>query len=183
VEVKTIAKMKKSILISIPVLFIIGGPMHFLFELAGESPIIGAMVPVSESPWEHLKLVFYPILAWWIIFYVRGRKQEGFSKEKWIVSTAAALLSAILTIILFFYSYTGAFAVEFLVLDIFSSLLALAVGQCLAYHIYKYSKPVKSVAIIAFFIVIVLLIMFVVFTYEAPHVPLFLDRNTGTYGI
>jgi hypothetical protein len=62
VEVKTIVKMKKSILISIPVLFIIGGPLHFLFELAGESPVIGAIVPVSESPWEHLKLVFYPIL-------------------------------------------------------------------------------------------------------------------------
>jgi hypothetical protein len=114
---------------------------------------------------------------------LRGRKQEGFSEDKWIVSTSAALLSSILTIILFFYSYTGAFAVEFLALDIFSSLLAVAVGQCLAYHIYKYSKPVKSVSILAFFIVIVLLTMFIVFTYKAPHVPLFLDRNTGTYGI
>jgi heme/copper-type cytochrome/quinol oxidase subunit 4 len=93
------------------------------------------------------------------------------------------VLSSILTIILFFYSYTGAFAVEFLALDIFSSLLAIAVGQCLAYHIYKYSKPAKSVSIIAFLIVIVLLIMFVVFTYKAPHVPLFLDKNTGTYGV
>jgi ABC-type Fe3+ transport system permease subunit len=73
--------------------------------------------------------------------------------------------------------------VEFLSLDIFSSLLAVAVGQCLAYHIYKYSKPGKAVAIIALLIVIVLLIMFVIFTYKAPHVPLFLDRNTCTYGI
>lgn len=176
-------KMKRSILISIPILFIISGPMHFLFELAGEFAVIGAIVPVSESPWEHLKLVFYPILIWWIIFYFRTRKQEGFSKEKWIVSIAAAVISSILTIIFIFYSYTGAFAVEFLVFDIFSSFLAVAVGQCLAYHVYKYSRPGNLAAILSLAIVIVLLIMFITFTYKAPHIPLFRDRNTGTYGI
>ncbi|MCM0650102.1 DUF6512 family protein [Clostridium swellfunianum] len=180
---KSMLKMKKSVLISIPVLFIISGPMHFLFELLGEAPIIGAIVPVSESPWEHLKLVFYPILFWWLIFYARGRKQEDFSKEKWIAAAFAAVLSAVLTIFFIFYSYTGAFAVEFLAFDIFSSLFATAVGQCLAYHIFKYSKPTKPAAVIAFLGVAVLLVMFVAFTYNTPHVPLFLDRNTGGYGI
>lgn len=179
----TTVKMKKSILISIPVLFLISGPMHFIFKLVWEAPIIGAIVPVSESPWEHLKLVFYPILIWWIIFYAISRKQKNFSKEKWTVSTSAALLSSILTITFIFYSYTGAFGVEFLALDIFSALLALAVGQSLGYHLYKYSKPAKAVSIMAFLIAVVLLLMFVAFTYKAPHIPLFYDRNTGIYGI
>jgi hypothetical protein len=176
-------KIKRSILISIPILFIISGPLHFLFELTGEPAIIGAVVPVSESPWEHLKLVFYPIMVWWIIFYFKARKQDNFSEEKWMVSTAAAVLSSVLTIVCFFYFYTGAFAVEFLALDIFSSLLAVAVGQLLAYHIYKYSKPWKAASIMSLMIVIAMLIMFVVFTYKAPNVPLFRDKNTGSYGI
>lgn len=177
------SKMKKPILISIPILFILSGPMHFLYEFTGKLAIIGAIAPVTESPWEHLKLVFYPILVWWIIFYFRARKKEGFSKEKWIVSTAAASLTAPLTIILFFYSYIGAFGVEILALDIFSTLLALAAGQCLAYHLYKYAKPTRIVSILSLAVVIVLIFMFVTFTFGAPHLPLFRDRNTGSFGI
>jgi hypothetical protein len=177
------SKMKKSILISIPILFIISGPMHFLYDFTGKLSIIGAIAPVNESPWEHLKLVFYPILVWWIIFYFRARKKAGFAKEKWIVSTAAASLTAPLTIVLFFYSYTGAFGVEILALDIFSTLLALAVGQCLAYHLYKYAKPSRLVSILSLAVVIVLILMFVTFTFGAPHIPLFRDKNTGSFGI
>ncbi len=177
------SKMKKSILISIPILFIISGLMHFLYEFTGKLAIIGAIAPVNESPWEHLKLVFYPILVWWIIFYFRERKRKGFSKEKWIVSIAAASLTAPLTIILFFYSYTGAFGVEFLALDIFSALLALAAGQCLAYHLYKYAKPSKLVSVLSLAVVIVLIFMFVTFTSKAPYLPIFRDKNSGSYGI
>lgn len=73
------SQMKKSILISVPVLFIIGGFMHFLFDLTGKVPVIGAFVPVNESPWEHLKMAFYPMLVWWIAYYLRVRKYENFS--------------------------------------------------------------------------------------------------------
>jgi fatty acid desaturase len=177
------SKMKRSILISIPILFILSGPMHFLYEFTGKLAIIGAIAPVNESPWEHLKLVFFPILIWWIIFYIKSRNKEGFSKEKWIVSTAAAALTAPLTIILFFYSYTGAFGVEILALDIFSTLLALGAGQYLAYHLYKYTKPSRSVSILSLAVVIVLIFMFVFFTFSPPHLPIFRDKNTGGFGI
>lgn len=177
------SKMKRSIILSMPILFIISAPVHFLFELTGKLNIIGTFAPVNESPWEHLKLVFYPILVWWIIYYLRSRKEVGFSKEKWIVSTAVATFSAPLTIILFFYSYTGAFGVEILALDIFSAFLAIVVGQYLSYHIYKYAKPGRLVSILSLGLVIALIFMFVVFTFKAPHINLFRDRNTGNYGL
>lgn len=176
-------EIKKSILISIPVLFIISAPMHFLFDFTGKLAIIGAFAPVSESPWEHLKLAFYPALAWWIIYYFKAQEYEGFTVEKWMVSAAAAVISAPLTVFVFFYSYTGAFGVEFLALDILSLLLALALGQLLGFHIYKYAEPSKFIAYVSLAAIIILVFMFVYFTFATPHINLFRDRNTGGYGI
>lgn len=179
------SQMKKSILISIPVLFIIGSFMHFLFDLTGRVPVIGAFVPVNESPWEHLKLAFYPMLVWWIAYYFRARKYENFSVRKLIISAATALVSSPLIIIMFFYSYTGAFGVESLFLDIISLLLAIAVGQCLGFHIYKYCNPRHSrlAVYISFAIIMMLVIIFILFTFLPPHIPIFMDSNTGGFGI
>jgi succinate dehydrogenase hydrophobic anchor subunit len=176
-------KMKKSLLISIPILFLVSGLLHFVYEFTGRLAVIGAFAPVNESPWEHLKLVFYPVLIWWLIFYFRGRKKEGWAKEKWLLAAATAVFAAPLTILIFFYFYTGAFGTEILALDISSTLLAIAVGQGLAYHLYKYAKPSKLVSFFSLAVIIILIAMFVIFTFQTPHVPLFRDRNTGSYGI
>lgn len=179
------SQMKKSILISVPVLFIIGGFMHFLFDLTGKVPIIGAFVPVNESPWEHLKMAFYPMLVWWIAYCFSARKYENFSMGKLIISAAAALVSSPLIIIMFFYSYTGAFGVESLFLDIFSLFLAIAAGQCLGFHIYKYGNPKHYwlAVYISFAIIMALVIIFILFTFLPPHIPIFMDSNTGGFGI
>lgn len=39
---------------------------HFVYEWSGENPIIGAIAPVNESVWEHLKLLFFPSLFYFI---------------------------------------------------------------------------------------------------------------------
>lgn len=176
-------KIGLSIILSIPVLFIISAPMHFLFDFTGKLAIIGTFAPVNESPWEHLKLAFYPILVWWIVYYFRFRKIQGFSKEKWIVSTAAATTSAPLIVINFFYSYTGALGIESLPIDIFSLVLAIAVGQCLGFHIYKYSNTCRLAKYISLGVIILLVFMFIIFTFAPPHIPLFIDKNFGGFGI
>jgi hypothetical protein len=177
------SKMGRAILLSIPILFIVSAPMHFIFEFTGKLAIMGAVAPVNESPWEHLKLAFYPILVWWIIYYFRGRKAERFSTEKWIAATAVAATSAPLITIIFFYSYTGAFGVESLFIDILSILLAMAAAQYLGFHIYKYANPSKFAAYVSLGVIITLVFMFVLFTFLPLHIPLFMDKNTAGYGI
>ena len=46
---------------------ILGGLLHFTFELSGFNPIVGTFSAVNESVWEHLKLGFWPILLLTII--------------------------------------------------------------------------------------------------------------------
>ena len=48
---------------------IAGTAMHFGFELTGFDHRWAWLFPVNESPWEHLKLSFYPIIFWGLILY------------------------------------------------------------------------------------------------------------------
>lgn len=41
---------------------IIGSIFHFVFEWSNQWLPLGAITPVNESVWEHLKLVFWPLV-------------------------------------------------------------------------------------------------------------------------
>lgn len=37
-------------------------PLHFTYEWLGQQAIIGLFTPTNESIWEHLKLIYWPIV-------------------------------------------------------------------------------------------------------------------------
>jgi len=175
--------IKRWILLGIPILFLLGSPMHFIYEWSGYSTMVGVFAPVNESVWEHLKLTFWPMLIFWLTGYSVLSKRVGISLNRWLISCAAAELVCPLFVVTFFYTYTGAFGIETLIIDIFSLLLALASAQLLALHIYKYTKLKPHSLYMAAAILILLAAAFAVFTFVPPHLPLFKVSSTGSYGL
>lgn len=171
------------IILGIPILFIIGSLMHFAYDWSGNLIIVGLFSPVNESVWEHLKLAFWPILFWWFAIYFLLRKNNNLSTSKWFVSCAVSESVCLLTIMSFYYTYTGALGIESLILDIFSLFLGITLGQITALHIFKYTKTNKISFVFAFIILILMAIAFIVFTFIPPRIPLFQDPITGQYGI
>ena len=171
------------ILLGIPVLFIIGFFMHYIYEWSGNSTIVGIFAPVNESVWEHLKLTFWPMLIWWIAGYIILSKNNNISASQWFTSCTVAELVCPLVVLCFYYTYTGAFGIESLILDIFSLFLGVAVAQGLALHVYKYARFSLYCLYISAAIIILLAVTFTVFTFAPPHFPLFMDSVTGKYGI
>lgn len=172
------------ILWGIPILFIIGTIMHFVYEWSGNSVVVGIFAPINESLWEHLKMVFWPMLIWWFIGYcILITTSSTISTVKWFISCAIAELASPIVILFFYFTYTSALGIESLILDVFSLFLGIAVGQGLALHVYKYAKPSRFYLYIAIIILILLAITFTLFTFSPPHTPLFMDSPTGTYGI
>ena len=51
-----LGKAERQILAGVPVLFLAGTLIHFLYGLSGEFFLVGLLAPVNESVWEHLKL-------------------------------------------------------------------------------------------------------------------------------
>ena len=47
--------------------WILGTILHFLYEWSGDNKIIASFSAVNESTWEHLKLVFFPMLITTIV--------------------------------------------------------------------------------------------------------------------
>ncbi|ADL52329.1 DUF6512 family protein [Clostridium cellulovorans] len=178
---KTLSSPAKWILIGIPILFLVGSCLHFLYDFTGDNIIIGTIAPVNESVWEHLKMVLLPIILWWTVYYLVVGKINNIDINKWFTGALVALLTALITIPLLFYFYTRAFGVEFLIVDILLLFLALLFGQLIGLHFYKYYKGLNSIITIG--TVILIIFLFILFTFYPPHLPLFKDSITGKYGI
>ena len=74
---------------------IFGTLLHFLYEWSNENQIIALFSAVNESTWEHLKLVFFPMLVAGIVEYFALR-----GKTKNMIQAKAV---AIACIIFFFF--------------------------------------------------------------------------------
>ncbi len=49
-------------IISFIIASLLGVIFHFIYGWSGENAVAGLFFPVNESTWEHLKLIFFPIL-------------------------------------------------------------------------------------------------------------------------
>lgn len=170
------------ILLSIPILIIVAFPLHFLYDVI-KRPIIGIFSPVNESVWEHLKLVFWPIIIIWISSYYLFKSEFNIDFNSWFVAMTVSVITSMLIIVAFYYTYTGALGFQSIILDIFSLVLGVIVGQYLSLHIYQYSNPSPNITGTSLILVLLMAIAFFIFTFYPPHLPIFLDNRLRTYGI
>lgn len=178
---KSLSNPEKWILIGVPVLFIIGSVMHFMYNICLENPIVGIFAPVNESIWEHSKMVVWPLILWWSLYYCFRGKEYEINGNKWFEGALVALVTSLITMPMLYYFYTAAFGVELLWVDILILLFSVLFGQLMGLHIYRYGKGINMKFSIAVLVIIVL--MFMLFTFFPPTIPLFQDGVTNSYGI
>ncbi len=155
----------------------LGTLLHFLFEWTG-IPFFATISAVNESTWEHMKILFFPMLIFAIgqYYYFRG-DYKGF----WWIKLFGTLV-AVLCIPLFFYTYNGAFGKTPDWLNIIFFFVSAFLGYLLEYHLFfnNFNPKFRFLAII---LLIFIAIAFIVFTYYPLKLPLFKDPLTELYGI
>ena len=157
-----------------------GALLHFVYDWWG-GPVWAAVGTVNESTWEHIKLLFWPVLLFGMVEYgVYGKHLSCFLPVK-----ALSLLLGMATIIVLFYTYTGILGYHIPAVDIAIFGVATAATYSWAYHRLAQSNrhcPVwaraASLAVLA-----ALVACFLLFTYSPPKIALFLDPVSGAYGI
>ena len=159
--------------------FLLGALLHFLFEWSGESPFVGWFASVNESVWEHFKQGFWPMCLFAIIEY-RFIRQNA---NNFLTAKAAAVYIIPIVTGLVFYGYTAVIRTEILIVDIIIFLVAIAIGQVAGYFIMTRTKLSGYFNIISIVVIILLAFILILFTFYPPHLPIFFDSNTGTYGI
>jgi hypothetical protein len=166
-------------LLGILFITILGGLLHFTFEMSDYNPIVGAFSAVNESVWEHLKLGFLPAILWAIIEYRQIKKEaNNFFLAKTVVS-----YTIIVIIPLIFYSYTFFTGESIFVIDIMSFIVAVIIGQLLSYRLLIHKQLPDKLEKLALIALLLLAVAFVVFTFYPPEIFLFQDSVTGEYGI
>lgn len=149
---------------------IAGSLSHFVYEWSGNQFLLGFFFPVSESTWEHMKLLFTPMLIC-SLFINRQLK-------KFYPCITSALLHGILLgtllIPVLFYTYSGSLRQHFLLADIavFLGSVLIAFGT-----VYRLTLSCKMIFHTwqAGLMVMILAVCFVIFTYLPPDVGIFLS--------
>ena len=165
-------------LLGILLISILGGLLHFTFEISGFNPVIGIFSAVNESVWEHLKLGFWPIILLTIIEYRLIRKQT----TNFFLGKTISALTIITVIPVMFYSYTSLTGESIFLIDISSFFISVIIGQTLSYMILTHKQLSKNLEWLSIALLILLAILFVVFTFYPPNLPPFQDPISGDYG-
>ena len=172
-------KMKHWSIAGVFAIFVLASLWHFVYDKL-PSPVLGAISPVNESPWEHAKLFFIPAILFFVVEYLAvGRRLPNY-----VFAHSVALLIMPAVMLALYYIYQS-FIDETLALDIINAFVTVLVGVFIAFTLTVsgagLSRPwhyVLSVIIVAG-----MLVLYAVFTFHPPECGLFLDQTTMRYGI
>ena len=154
-----------------------GTILHFLYDWTGGSILVSPFSGVNESTWEHMKLLFWPL------FLIALNQRRFFRDQEnyWCVKLAEILLGLTLIPVLF-YTYNGVFGQSPDWINIAIFYITAALVFLFERWDFKQDRHCKSPQL-AFAVIYLLGVLFAVFTFAPPQIPLFRDPLTGTYGI
>ncbi|MBQ8742452.1 MAG: hypothetical protein IJZ03_03710 [Clostridia bacterium] len=174
--------MKRSIgiwqLIGFGVSTLGGTLLHFLYEWTDRSPLAAPFSGVNESTWEHMKLLFFPMLAYAFV-------QSLFFKERgdfWCVKLRGILLGLFLIPVIF-YTYNGVIGTSPDWINIAIFFVSAAIVYI--YEALRFKKGDVKCAHpkIAASILLLIAVFFVIFTFKTPEIGIFEDPITGEFGV
>ena len=155
-----------------------GTLLHFLYEWLGKAIWIAPFSGVNESTWEHMKLLFWPMLIFAVAqsFLFRDRK------DFWCVKLRGILLGITLIPVIF-YTYNGAIAKSPDWFNIAIFFITAAIVYLYETRLFGMGKLICRSRRLPILILSAIAVLFVVFTFLTPELGIFRDPVTGTYGV
>ena len=157
---------------------ILGTLLHFLYEWTGGSILTAPFSGVNESTWEHMKLLYFPLL---IFMLIEGRYFKEYDSFLWV--KLIGMLVGLITIPVLFYTYNGAFGKSPDWLNITFFFISAALTFFVETLLFKKGNIRGSANWIPILIILLIGAAFVVFTFNTPHLPIFRDPISKTYGL
>lgn len=166
----------------------LGVLFHFVYDWSNQNPAIAPFFPVNESTWEHLKLIYFPVLILSVPEYVilsHWQREDaqvhphhpGIPMKTWrslfwsarFLSTTAGMA---LTVVLF-YTYTGVYGKNVDVLNIVLYFISMITVYIVNYRIIKADKKSNLTGSWSLICFLLLILVFAVFSYFPPEIGLF----------
>ncbi len=173
--------MKKAVwlwqLVGFAVTSLGGTLLHFLYEWTGSVWIV-PFSGVNESTWEHMKLLYWPTFIFAVIqsFFFKG--YEAF----WCVKLRGTILGLSVIPILF-YTYNGVIGRSPDWINIAIFFISAAIAYIYETRQLNYEASRCRSKRLAFILLCVIGVLFIIFTFLTPEIDVFKDPLTNTYGI
>ncbi len=147
---------------------ITGTLSHFLYDWTGNNHIIGLFTPVNESIWEHMKLLFFPMLLYSLFIIIK------FQRKYPCITSALffGILIGTMLIPILFYAYTVILGKDIFILDIATFILSIIIAFWLSYKL-TLSCKLESYTFFLCYVICIIFISFILLTYHPPKGSLF----------
>lgn len=147
---------------------VLGVLLHFTYEWSGDNAVVGLFSAVNESTWEHLKLLFFPMLFLTILeVFFRGNSLPS----NYFSARVLGILAGMAGIVIGFYTLQGVLGRNYDPLNI--ALHFAGVFLALWVENRQYSKGTGLYPGIAAFLLLLLTVCFFVFTFYPPELGIF----------
>ena len=157
---------------------ILGTLLHFLFDLTGGSVAAALISAVNESIWEHMKLLYYPMLIFAFLEYGAWGKTR---RDFWSVKLAGTALGLVLIPVIY-YTYSGVLGINVDWVNITIFFLAAMAAYRLETALFARENGEHISGGLALILLLAIGLAFTLLTFFPPHIPLFRDPVTGSYG-
>ena len=155
-----------------------GTILHFLYDWTGGSSLVAPFSGINESTWEHMKLLFWPLFLFALVQRLFFKDQKNY----WCVKLTEILLGLALIPVLF-YTYNGVFGKSPDWINIAIFYISALLVFLFEWWAFKNDRLSCKYPRLAFAAICLIGVLFVVFTFMPPQIPLFQDPLTGTYGV
>ena len=155
-----------------------GTLLHFLYDLIGGAVWSAPFSGVNESTWEHMKLLFWPMLFFAVVQSLFFHDQKDF----WCIKLRGITLGLVLIPILF-YTYNGVIGKSPDWLNISIFFISAAIAYLYETRLFQRGKVHCGAPRLAFAMLLMIALLFVAFTFATPEIGIFRDPITSEYGI
>ena len=155
-----------------------GTLLHFLYDQLNKAWWIAPFSGVNESTWEHMKLLFWPML----LFAVVQSRFFG-DRRDFLCIKARGILLGIGLIPVLFYTYNGVIGRSPDWINIAIFFISAAIAYVYETRLFAGGRVICKNPRRALLLLCTIAVLFAVFTFKTPTLGIFKDPITGGLGI
>lgn len=161
--------LKKIELLCFVLASVLGVFFHFVYDWSGKNFLVGLFFPKNESTWEHLKLIFFPIVLVSVFeYFCLNVKTKNYIGVKFI----SAILGMLLTVLLF-YTYQGVLGYTIDAVNIGIYFVAMFFAYLFSYHALSRLSLLPFSESVYYILFWCIGLLFVYFSIFPPDIGLF----------
>ena len=161
--------LKKYTILGIVFTAVTGMLAHFIYQWSGENLVAALFVPVNETVWEHLKLLFFPMIVYTIFETLLLHS----SFPELFYANIIGVFTGMASVVALFYTYSGVLGRNCTPVDIaiffFSVILAFLTG----YFLIQKTRGLYQWKWLILAGLVACTIAFFSFTWNPPSIGLF----------